>query len=105
VPVRLNDERLNGTMDADFTTTVEPATSPAMHWTGTLRIANADGTWRGQGRGAVVAWPDVDGTPLMNYGVDTYVGEGGYAGLTYHEFAVGGDASADITGWIEPSGG
>ncbi|MGZ6269957.1 MAG: hypothetical protein ACXWMU_05250 [Candidatus Limnocylindrales bacterium] len=95
----MNDPRVNGPMEADFTTTFEPNGATAAHWVGSLTITNPGGSWHGQGHGAVVMAPD--GSPT-NYGVDVYDGTGGYAGLVYHEFIAGGDASADLTGWIEP---
>ena len=95
----MSDPRLNGSMEADYTTTFEPDGAPAGRGEGPQTITNAGGTWHGQWKGAVVVAPD--GSP-MNYGVTTYDGAGGYAGLVYHEFVAGGDASADLTGWIEP---
>jgi hypothetical protein len=50
--------------------------------------------------GGSKGWEDLRGAP-MNYGEDIYEGAGGYAGLVYHEFVVGGDVSANISGWIE----
>ena len=95
-----SDPRLDGSMEADFTTTFEPDGASAGRWEGPQTITNAGGTWHGQGHGAVVV--AADGTPT-NYGVTIYEGAGGYAGLVYHEFVAGGDASADVTGWIEPT--
>ncbi|MGZ6341367.1 MAG: hypothetical protein ACXWMX_05925, partial [Candidatus Limnocylindrales bacterium] len=84
----MNDPRVNGPMEADFTTTFEPIGAAAAHWVGSLTITNPGGSWHGQGHGAVVMAPD--GSPT-NYGVDLYDGAGGYAGLAYHEFIAGGD--------------
>ncbi len=95
----LNDARVNGTMDADLVTTVEPAGAPGMRWEGTLRIVNPGGTWTGTGRGATVLWAGWDHPPT-NYGVDVYQGAGGYAGLVYTEHMTGPNDLAELIGWI-----
>ncbi len=97
----MSDPRLDGTFDADLTTTVEPDTAPTMRWEGPVSIANAGGSWKGTGRGAVVLWADQQGNPT-NYGVDVYEGQGGYAGLVYHELVAGDNEDTDLVGWIEP---
>jgi len=95
-----SDDRVNGMMEADFTTTFEPATAPSARREGTETISNAGGTWRGVARGSVVMWADRNGAPV-NYGGGTYAGTGAYSGFVFHEFIEGDDTEADITGWIE----
>jgi hypothetical protein len=100
-----NDPRVNGQADHDFVTTLEPADSPAGRWVGDLATANAGGTWKGKGAGAVVLWPSSDSgvyPRLLDCGVDYYTGSGGYEGPLYREFVGAvGDETADISGWIE----
>jgi hypothetical protein len=96
----MSDSRLSGDFAGDFTTTFEPGEATAARWEGSnLTITNSGGSWQGTGRGALVQWAEDNGQPT-NYGHDTYVGAGGYAGLTYTEFVSGSNSELDISGWI-----
>jgi len=99
----MSDDRLTGTMDADLTTTFEPASSPTGRWEGTVTISNDGGTWTGPARGAVVMWADRNGAPT-NYGEGTYVGHGDYSGLVFHENVRASDTSGIVTGYIQRKG-
>ena len=96
--VMASDPRVSGQYEADIITTLDPPYAWTAGWTGTMTLTNEGGTWRGTCEGALVFWSP--GSPT-NYGEGTYTGEGGYAGLTYHELAAGSNADIVIAGWIE----
>ena len=96
----MTDDRVSGTFEAEIKTTFDPADAPTARWEGTMSLQSAGGSWEGTGRGAVVMWDDVRGP--TNYGIDTYKGQGAYAGLTYTELIAGGDYGVNISGWISP---
>lgn len=96
-----NDARLNGTVEGDFTTTLEPASAASARWEGSLTISNEDGTWEGNEKGALVFWSG--GHFPYNYGEGTYEGTGAYQGLTYHELIAGSNSQLTVAGWVGPA--
>ena len=92
-----SDVRLNGEWEALIVTT---ETGGGLgYWTVDLVMTNPGGTWRGTASGTTSGMPN---NPT-NLGVIVWVGEGGYAGLTYHELFSGSNARADTAGWVEPT--
>lgn len=92
-----SDARLNGEWEALIVTT---ETGGGLgYWTVDLVMTNPGGTWRGTASGTTSGMPN---NPT-NLGVIVWVGEGGYAGLTYHELFSGSNARADTAGWVEPT--
>ncbi len=94
------DPRLNGTWEA-VVVTVDTGGGVGM-WTAEPVLTNRDGTWRGTASGTVTG---MDRGDPRNLGVLEWVGEGGYAGLTYHEFISGPNGKLETAGWIEPTQG
>ncbi len=92
-----SDPRLDGEWETWFIT--EETGGGLGAWTGDLVMTNAGGTWRGTASGTTTGMP---GNPT-NLGQIVWVGEGGYAGLTYHELVYGPNGRLVTAGWIEPS--
>lgn len=92
-----SDARLNGEWEALIVTT---ETGGGLgYWTVDLLMTNSGGTWRGKASGTTSGMP----YSPTNLGMIVWVGEGGYAGLTYHEFFNGSNERADTAGWVEPT--
>lgn len=98
---QMSDRRLDGEVEADFITTIEPSGAAAGRWEGTVTITNSGGSWTGPAKGSLVFWPGANAP--YNYGEGTYEGSGEYVGLTYHELVAGGDSATTVSGWIEPT--
>ena len=98
---QVNDPRIGeGQLDADVTTTFEPADSPAARWEATVTITTAEGLWTAENyRGSLVFWADASGP--YNYAEGTFIGSGAYEGLVYHELMAGSNAVLTVTGSIE----
>ncbi len=92
-----SDARLNGEWETWYVT--EETGGGLGTWTGELVMTNSGGTWRGKASGTTTGIP---GNPV-NLGLVVWVGEGGYSGLTYHEFVYGSNDRLDTAGWVEPS--
>ncbi len=92
-----SDERLNGEWESWIIT--EETGGGLGSWTGEFVMTNPGGTWRGQGTGTTTGIP----ASPMNLGLVVWVGEDGYAGLTYHEFVHGSNGRLETAGWIEPT--
>jgi hypothetical protein len=92
-----SDARLNGEWETWIVT--EETGGGLGAWTGNLVMTNAGGTWQGAASGTTTGMP----TNPMNLGQIVWVGEAGYAGLTYHEFVSGSNGRLVSAGWIEPS--
>lgn len=67
-------------------------------WTGDLVMVNTGGTWQGAATGTTSGMP----YQPVNLGIVVWTGQGGYAGLTYHEFVYGSNGRLDTAGWVEP---
>ena len=92
-----SDPRLNGEWE---TLVVTHETGGGLGaWSGDLVMENAGGTWRGKASGTTTGI----GAHPVNLGVVVWTGEGGYAGLTYHEFVYGSNGRLVTAGWVEPT--
>jgi hypothetical protein len=92
-----SDPRVDGSWEAWIVTT---ETGGGLGWYDFEPVmTNGGGTWRGTGFGLLTGMP----TDPINYGETVWVGEDGYAGLTYHELFAGGNARQVTAGWIEPT--
>ena len=94
---RTSDVRADGEWEAWIVTT---ETGGGLGWwTGDLVMTKDAGTWRGVATGTTSGIPD---NP-KNLGEVVWTGEGGYAGLIYHELVHGSNGRLDTAGWIEPT--
>lgn len=92
-----SDARLAGEWDA-WVLTSETGGGVGT-WTAEIVMTNPGGTWRGAASGTVTGMP---GNPV-NLGVIDWTGEGGYAGLAYHELVHGSNGRLETAGWVEPA--
>ncbi len=90
-----SDPRLNGQWESLILT--EETGGGLGAWTGELVMTSAGGTWRGKASGTTTGI----GASPTNLGVIVWAGEGGCAGMTYHEFVYGGNGALDTAGWVE----
>jgi hypothetical protein len=100
-----SDPRVSGLDEFELTETVFMGRGNDIAW---FRCENATlttegGTWRGECYGSEFTNPD-DGA-LYTSGHATFVGEGAYEGLVYHQLYTQYPAADHyfIAGWIEPS--
>jgi hypothetical protein len=94
---RSSDPRVEGTWESWVVTT---ETGGGLGWwAAELMMSNSLGTWRGTASGMTRGMP----TAPWNIGEIIWTGEGGHAGLIYHELFAGSNGRLVTAGWIESS--